>query len=133
MHINKKTAFDWRHKILSSYEQNTGDEFEGVVESDETFFDHAQKGSRHLKRPPRKRGNAPKKGGISTDKAAVIVSKDRSKSVKMTVSTMGRVTKSDIRESLQHPLPKESILCSDGHVIPNCCQDSLHNILIFPL
>jgi transposase-like protein len=36
--INKKTAFDWRHKILSSYEQNTGDEFEGIVESDETFF-----------------------------------------------------------------------------------------------
>ncbi|KAA6348694.1 hypothetical protein EZS27_003838 [termite gut metagenome] len=33
LHINKKTAFDWRHKILSSYEQNTGDEFEGVVES----------------------------------------------------------------------------------------------------
>ena len=29
--INKKTAFDWRHKILSSFEQNTGDEFEGIV------------------------------------------------------------------------------------------------------
>jgi transposase-like protein len=32
--INKKTALDWRHKILSSVEQNTGDEFTGVVESD---------------------------------------------------------------------------------------------------
>ncbi|KAA6308292.1 hypothetical protein EZS27_040028, partial [termite gut metagenome] len=29
---------------------------------------------------------------------------------------MGRVTKSDIKESFQNPLPKESILCSDGHV-----------------
>jgi transposase-like protein len=42
LHINKKTAFDWRRKILSSYEQNRGEEFEGVVESDETFFDHSQ-------------------------------------------------------------------------------------------
>ncbi|KAA6344881.1 hypothetical protein EZS27_007527 [termite gut metagenome] len=116
LHINKKTAFDWRHKILSSCEQNTGNEFEGVAESDETFFDHSQKGSRHLRRPPRKRGNAPKQGGISTDKAAAIVSGDRSKSLKMTVGTMVRVTKSDIRESFQHPLPKESILCSDGQV-----------------
>ncbi|KAA6340939.1 hypothetical protein EZS27_011244, partial [termite gut metagenome] len=62
------------------------------------------------------RGNAPKQGGISTDKAAAIVSGDRSKSLKMTVGTMGRVTKSDIRESFQHPLPQESILCSDGQV-----------------
>jgi transposase-like protein len=116
LHINKKTAFDWRHKILSSYEQNTGDEFEGVVESDETFFDHSEKGNRHLQRPPRRRGRDPKKRGISADKAAVIVSKDRSKSLKMTVSTMGRITKSDIKESFQNPLPEESILCSDGHV-----------------
>jgi transposase-like protein len=32
--INKKTAFDWRHKILSSLEQDKGSEVEGVVESD---------------------------------------------------------------------------------------------------
>jgi transposase-like protein len=44
LNINKKTAFDWKHKILSSYEQDTGDEFEGVVESDETFFRSFGKG-----------------------------------------------------------------------------------------
>jgi transposase-like protein len=60
LNINKKTAFDWRHKILSSYEQNTGDDFEGIVESDETFFGHSEKGSRHLNRPPRKRGGEQK-------------------------------------------------------------------------
>ena len=114
--INKKTAFDWRHKILSSYEQNTGNEFEGVVESDETFFDHSEKGNRRLKRPGRKRGTDPKQRGISTDKATVIVSADRNRSLKMTLSTMGRITKADIEESFQTPLPKETILCSDGHV-----------------
>jgi transposase-like protein len=116
LNINKKTAFDWRHKILSSYEQDSGKEFEGVVESDETFFEHSEKGNRHLKRSARKRGTDPKKRGISTDKAAVIVSADRNRSLKMTLSTMGRITKSDIAESFQTPLHKETILCSDGHV-----------------
>jgi len=116
LNINKKTAFDWRHKILSSYEQDTGAQFEGVVESDETFFEHSEKGNRHMQRPARKRGTDLKKRGISTDKAAVIVSADRNRSLKMTLSTMGRITKSDIEESFQKPLPAATILCSDGHV-----------------
>ena len=114
--INKKTAFDWRHKILSSFEQNTGDEFEGVVESDETFFEHSEKGNKRLNRPARKRGTQGKSRGTGKNKAAVIVSKDRKKSLKMTLSTMGRITKSDIVESFQTPLNSEAILCSDAHV-----------------
>ncbi len=35
--INKKTAFDWRHKILSSIEQSEKGGFSGITESDETF------------------------------------------------------------------------------------------------
>ena len=34
----------------------------------------------------------------------------------MTLSTMGRITKSDIVESFQAPLNSKAILCSDGHV-----------------
>jgi len=116
LNINKKTALDWRHKILSSLEQNTGDEFEGVVESDETFFEHSEKGNKKLNRLPRKRGTQAKNKGTGTNKATVIVSKDRNKSLKMTLSTMGRITKSDIKESFQKPLSSTTILCSDGHV-----------------
>ena len=36
--INKKTAFDWRHKILASLSENDKDDFTGITESDETFF-----------------------------------------------------------------------------------------------
>jgi len=43
LNMNKKTTFDWRHKILSSYEQDKGSEFEGVVESDETFLNNLKK------------------------------------------------------------------------------------------
>jgi hypothetical protein len=41
---------------------------------------------------------------------------DRKNTLKMTLSTMGRITKSDIEESFQKPLPNEAVLCSDGHV-----------------
>jgi transposase-like protein len=114
--INKKTAFDWRHKILSSIEQDTGEQFAGIVESDETFFEHSEKGKQGLQRPARKRGTDKKNRGISTNKAAVIVSTDRKRSMKMTVSTMGRITKVDIKESFQNPLSETTTLCSDGHV-----------------
>jgi transposase-like protein len=114
--INKKTALDWRHKILSSIEQNTGTEFAGIVESDETFFEHSEKGNKDLKRSARKRGTQEKNRGTGTNKASVIVSTDRKKSLKMTLSTMGRITKADIKESFQTPLPETTILCSDGNV-----------------
>jgi hypothetical protein len=90
----------------------------------ETFFEHSEKGNRHLGRASRKGGTDPKKRGISTDKATVIVSVDRNKSLKMTLSTMGRISKSDIAESFQNPLPEETILCSDGHVsYKGFCKD----------
>jgi transposase-like protein len=114
--INKKTAFDWRHKILSSIEQDTGEQFKGIVESDETFFEHSEKGDKNMKRPAIKRGTQAKRRGIGSNKATVIVSSDRKNSMKMTLSTMGRITKADIKESFQHALPATSTLCSDGHV-----------------
>lgn len=44
LHINKKTAFDWRHKILSSFQEVEKQDFNGIVESDETFFLQSDKG-----------------------------------------------------------------------------------------
>lgn len=60
LHISKKTAFDWRHKILRSLKQDEGSSFSGIAESDETFFDKSDKGCRHLRRKPRKRGDGDK-------------------------------------------------------------------------
>ena len=42
--INKKTAFDWRHKVLASLTENDKDDFTGITESDETFFLNSEKG-----------------------------------------------------------------------------------------
>jgi hypothetical protein len=58
--INKKTAFDWRHKILSSLEETEKGSFTGITESDETFTLLSEKGKRTLSRKGRKRGTKAK-------------------------------------------------------------------------
>jgi transposase-like protein len=122
MGINKKTAFDWRHKILSSLDQDKGDEMGGIVESDETFFEESEKGNRHLTgRPGRKRGSSTipgkeKKRGISNNKAAVIATVDRCGAMNLCVATMGRIGKEDITRSIAGALSDNTVLCTDGHV-----------------
>ena len=86
---NKKTAFDWRHKILRSLKQDDGGSFTGITESDEAFFDKSDKGCRHLRRKPRKRGGEAKGKGASKNKATVIVTADRKNDLNMTFCGMG--------------------------------------------
>lgn len=65
--INKKTAFDWRHKILASLSENDKDDFTGITENDETFFLNSQKGSSVSNCKPRKRGGSSKTRGVNND------------------------------------------------------------------
>ena len=116
LHINKKTAFDWRHKILSSFEEVEKKDFNGIVESDETFFLKSDKGSKKLKHKGRKRGGSSSKRGISDDQVAVIVTADRKGSMDLSVATMGRIGKKDIQNAIGNRISKGSILCTDGHV-----------------
>lgn len=59
--INKKTAFDWRHKILASLGGDGGDDFTGITESDETFFLRSEKGMEVKSRGSRKRAASPQR------------------------------------------------------------------------
>jgi len=114
--IHKKTAFDWRHKILSSLEESQKSNFNGIVESDETFFLQSDKGRKGLDRISRKRGGHSSSRGISNDQVAVIVTTDRKGSMDMKVATLGRISKADIDKAIGNRIDKESILCTDGHV-----------------
>lgn len=116
LHINKKTAFDWRHKILSSFEDVEKQDFNGIIESDETFFLKSDKGSKQLTHKGRKRGGSSSKRGISNDQVAVIVTADRKGSMDLSVATMGRIGKKDIQDAIGNRISKGSILCTDGHV-----------------
>jgi transposase-like protein len=114
--INKKTAFDWRHKILSSFEDVEKKDFNGIVESDETFFLQSEKGSKSLNRSGRKRGESALKRGVSNEQVAVIVTADRTGTMDLTVATLGRIGKKDIESAVGKRIHKDSILCADGHV-----------------
>ena len=115
--MNKKTAFDWRHKILASLSNTDTDDFTGITESDETFFLNSEKGRKVTNRESRKRGGKSNKRGISNDQVAVIVTQDRKSTLDLTVATMGRLKKVDIEKAIGNRIhPKKTILCSDAHV-----------------
>ncbi len=114
--INNKTAFDWRHKILSGLENVDKGDFKGVTESDNTFLLQSSKGCKLEDRPPRKRGGAASKRGINNEQVAVIVTADRDRELDLTVARFGRIKKIDIERAIGQRISKETILCSDSHV-----------------
>jgi len=110
-----QTSFDWRHKILSSFNELRPSEFEGILESDDIFFLESSKGSRNLDRPSRKRGEKAKKRGISNDQIAVVVTQDRKDSKELVVATRGRISKKDLDKILGGKIKSGSTLCTDSH------------------
>lgn len=114
--MNKKTAFDWRHKILSSLRHTDEGPFKGITESDETFFRHSKKGSAVKERKSRKRGGDFHKRGIGEDQIAVVVTLDRQKEMDMSVVGNGRLEKSGIKKAIGTRITDQTILCTDSHV-----------------
>ena len=114
--INKKTAFDWRHKILSSVEESEKGVFTGITESDETFFLHSEKGKTKQGRKPRKRGGTSSKKGVNSEHIAVIVTLDRKDQMDLTVAAAGRLKKNDIENAIGKRLTSQTVLCTDSHV-----------------
>ena len=114
--INKKTAFDWRHKILVSLSDVDKGNFTDITESDETFFLQSEKGKEVTCRTARKRGGSSSNRGVNQDHVAVIVTLDRDKQLDLTVTTKGRLKKADIERAIGKRCNKQTVLCSDSHV-----------------
>ena len=113
--INKKTAFDWRHKITTALEQSEAETFLGITESDETFFLHSEKGSGKIRSKSRKRGKQIKTRGVSNEQVSVIVSADRKGEISLNLACFGRITKDDITKAIGSKINKQTVLCTDGH------------------
>ena len=110
-----QTSFDWRHKVLSSFEQACPEGFQGIVESDDIFFLESGKGSRDMERKPRKRGSKATKRGISNEQIAVVVTCDRADNKELRVATRGRISKKDLEKVLEGKLDNAETLCTDTH------------------
>lgn len=116
--LNKKTVFDWRHKICAAIESVEESNFEGITESDETFFLFSEKGSQQLSREARKRGKGGKKKEKSKEnvkKSATIVTMDRAQKIELKLVCLGRISKFDIENAIGKRMGGNTIFCTDGH------------------
>lgn len=110
--INLSTAFDWRHRLLKAPAATRPKKLEGVVEADETYVLESEKGSRRLKRKPRKRGGKATKRGLSKEQIPVMVARDRSGATLTQV--LPDATAASIGRVLDPVVAKDAALVSDG-------------------
>lgn len=124
--IHPSTAFRWRHRWLQCPRDTKDSNFTGIVEADETFFLESQKGSRQWvrgsgehqgkhqpDRPPRRRGGAATKRGLSGEQIPVLVVRDRHGAT--TDEILPKVTQEAVTAVLKPLLSADTILCTDGH------------------
>jgi IS1 family transposase len=113
--ISTLTAFNWRHKLLNAFSEAVPEGFEGIVESDDIFFLHSEKGQCPTDRPSRNSGGTASKRGISDEQVAVVVTCDRSDHKELKVVKRGRITKQDLEDTLKGKLDNAKVLCTDSH------------------
>lgn len=91
--ISIQPSFNWRHKILSSFEHLQPSQYSVIIESDEIYVRESRKGNISLKRaPPKNRGGGIKRG-ISKDQIGILATCDRKGNKGMKVVGRGRMTK----------------------------------------
>jgi transposase-like protein len=116
LEISLSTAFTWRHKVLNALREMAPDGFKGVLEVDETFMLHSEKGSRDLVgRKPRKRGGKSPKRGISNDQDCILVARDRTGQTLAQLACLGRISMRQAMTVLEGTLREVTTLCSDAH------------------
>lgn len=109
------TLFYWRHKLLNALKQIEFEQFEGIVEVDETYFLYSQKGQRGITdRKPRKRGGSSKHRGISHEQVCVLVARDRTKETVSKIVCMGRIVKTKVEKMIGSKLTPENVLVTDA-------------------
>ena len=113
--VSVQTSFNWRHKILKALEVVKPESLRGVVEMDEMYFLHSEKGNRHLGREPRRRGGRASKAGIHDEHVAVVVGVSRSGGKDMEVVGRGRMSTEKLEKALSEKLKSAEILCTDSH------------------
>lgn len=110
--ISKKTALDWRHKILISL-GSEAPVFKKLTEIDGVWFRYSQKGRKGLKYS-KKRGRSSHQGD-SGFQAKVLITKERKGILDMSFIKIGRLSKKDIARRLSGKFEKTSVLVSDKH------------------
>ncbi len=115
--VHRTTSFRWRHRFLTGIEDQPPRHLSGIAEADETFLLESRKGERHLDRPPRKRGGAARKRGISDEQVCILVARDRTGETADFVTGKGPVTKRQLHRDLAPVLDRDVLLVTDGNAV----------------
>lgn len=75
--VHPNTSFRWRHRFLECQQKAQCKDLSGIAESDTTYFRISEKGSKNLKRKPRKRGGHGSRPGINKELVALLTLRDR--------------------------------------------------------
>ena len=112
--IHRTTSFRWRHRFVPGAMRDRPRTLSAIVEADETSRLESQKGSRNLRRPPRKRGGVARRRGINREHDCLLVAGDRSGQTLDFHTGRGQVTAAQLRDCLMPVLPEDVLLISDG-------------------
>ena len=114
------TAFRWRHRFLQQAGQLAG-RLEGLVEADETYVRHSQKGERKLQRKARRRGGRARKRGLSKEQVPVLLATARGGATAGQV--LATVSQASLQAALAPVLASDAVLLSDGgRAYPGCAR-----------
>ncbi|MDM5153859.1 hypothetical protein QUF88_08460 [Bacillus sp. DX1.1] len=103
--------FYWRHKLLAALQHIHCAVFEGVVETDETYFLYSEKEKRNIVgRKSRERDGSSSFRGISKEQVCVLVARDRQKTTYSSLLGMRRIVKSRLDKAIGEYLASDSIL-----------------------
>lgn len=107
--IHKDTAFRWRHRLLAALLTDEHGPLAGDVVTEETWFAHSEKGSRRLRREPRRRGVR----GLAFQQPAVVrvlVAVDRTRTAAGAVVGPRRPSPDDVAALLESRLAAGAVL-----------------------
>ncbi|MBA5608854.1 IS1595 family transposase, partial [Duganella sp. FT3S] len=113
--IHKNTSFRWRHRFLTLPKTDRPEKLTGILEADEMYCLESEKGARHLDRPPRKRGEAATKRGLSFEQVCILVARDRTGQTIDYVTGKGPVNKRQLKRCLPPVMDDDVLLVSDAN------------------
>jgi transposase-like protein/IS1 family transposase len=113
--IHKNTSFRWRHRFLTVARTDRVLPLGGIAEADETYLLESQKGSRHLDRPPRRRGGTARRRGLSHEQVCILVARDRTGRTVDFVTGRAPLTRAQLWRCLAPVVAHDILLVTDGH------------------
>ena len=114
--VHRNTTFRWRHRFLAWIKLDCAFRLHGITEADEMYLPESFKGSRKLKRPPRKHGSCASKRGLSKEQVCILIARDRSKQTLDFVTGKGSITKMALACYLKPALDSDVLLVSDSNL-----------------